>query len=438
MKIRNLKHIALIALALIAAISLSSCKKTIGYSVVLWGDEKNNLTTGEIVKVLVKSNITKTYIIELPTSEENKEIPLWQLSEPESKSKAKKTAAIFAEYANTFASVKLDGLPIRAEPINTSKQVYRLRKNEIIRVLFKGEGTAVNSMEGEWYRVLTKEGTQGWCFSFNLDIYESENGGKRDLSVAAKDEGISKDDEKLVALRTTRWHPGEYKQLLKKKTYDLKRMNEKFGLFLDEDAQKISFATSEDEKSWTFSGIKEASKKQLKFEGANVSVTIKSDDEIVLQYTENGKPKNVVFVSFDSDITKIIEAERNRRQNALEKIAKVGPRFSSENYGTLIISSGEGEKYNFYWDNFKLLQPSIIPSSANTRGTVSIDYLIPDSMKANYDGLLTFDFGSEYEVNFLYKLTDSGLRLEDAVRGKIEGGILKAKSSSPTVIFLEK
>ena len=205
-----------------------------------------------------------------------------------------------------------------------------------------------------------------------------------------------------------------------------------------EDAQKISFATSEDEKSWTFSGIKEASKKQLKFEGANVSVTIKSDDEIVLQYTENGKPKNVVFVSFDSDITKIIEAERNRRQNALEKIAKVGPRFSSENYGTLIISSGEGEKYNFYWDNFKLLQPSIIPSSANTRGTVSIDYLIPDSMKANYDGLLTFDFGSEYEVNFLYKLTDSGLRLEDAVRGKIEGGILKAKSSSPTVIFLEK
>ena len=34
----------------------------------------------------------------------------------------------YADNAATYASVKLDGLPCRAEPVNTAKQVYRLRK----------------------------------------------------------------------------------------------------------------------------------------------------------------------------------------------------------------------------------------------------------------------------------------------------------------------
>lgn len=435
MRIRNFKQIAL---ALLACLSFASCKKTVGYSVVLWGDEKNQLNNGEVVKVLVKSNITHTYIIENPKTNGKEEIPLWQLSEPESKSKAKKTSAVLSEYANSFASVKLDGLPIRAEAVNTAKQVYRLRKGEIIRVLFKGEGAKVNAMEGEWYRVLTSEGTQGWCFSYNLDIYESENGGKREVQVTKKNDEVQADDKNLQTLRSHRWHPSEYRQLLKKKTYDLNKMDDRFGLFLDESEKKISFANSEDERSWNYSGIKKISGKQILFEGANVNVTVKNDEEIVLQYVEAGKPKNVVFMSFSEDVEKIIENERQRRISALEKIASLGPRFSSENYGTLVFSSGSGDEYNFNWQDFSLLQPSVIPSSARTSGTVAIKYLIPDSMKSSYDGLLTFDFGSEYEVNFLYKLTDSGLRLEDAVRGKIEDNILKAKSSSATVIFLEK
>ena len=435
MRIRNIKYMAI---AVLACLSIASCKKTIGYSVVLWGDEKNQLDNGEIVKVLVRSNITHTYIIENPKTKEKKEIPLWQLSEPESKSKAKKTSLIISEYANSFASVKLDGLPIRAEAINTAKQVYRLRKNEIIKVLFKGEGAKVNSMEGEWYRVLTSEGTQGWCFSYNLDIYESENGGKREVQVAKKNDEVQADDANLQTIRSHKWYPNEYRYLLKKKIYDLNKMKGSFGFFLDESEKKISFANSEDERSWDYSGIKKISGKQILFEGANVNVTVKNDEEIVLQYVEAGKPKNVVFDSFGEDVDGIIEKERNRRIGAMEKIASLGPRFSSENYGTLVFSSGSGDEYKFNWQNFALLQPAVIPSSAKTSGTVAIKYLIPDSMKSSYDGLLTFDFGGDYEVNFLYKLTDSGLRLEDAVRGKIEDNILKAKSSSATVIFLEK
>ena len=73
MRIRNFKQIAL---ALLACLSFASCKKTVGYSVVLWGNEKNQLNNGEVVKVLVKSNITHTYIIENPKTNGKEEIPL--------------------------------------------------------------------------------------------------------------------------------------------------------------------------------------------------------------------------------------------------------------------------------------------------------------------------------------------------------------------------
>ena len=51
---------------------------------------------------------------------------------------------------------------MRAEPVNTSKQVYRLRQDEIVKILFKGQGQAPMSgkkaLEGDWLRVLTKDG----------------------------------------------------------------------------------------------------------------------------------------------------------------------------------------------------------------------------------------------------------------------------------------
>ena len=155
------------ALVVAVGVVFTSCG-TLGYSVVLWNNTEHHLQDGQIVKVFIRSNISHVYVIELDDGK-RVEIPLWQLTEPTSKGKAKKQAARFGEYEHTYASVKLDGLPIRAEAVNTSKQVYRLREKEVIRILYKGKGQAVTNgrgnMEGEWLRVLTNGGTQGWCFS---------------------------------------------------------------------------------------------------------------------------------------------------------------------------------------------------------------------------------------------------------------------------------
>ena len=114
-----------------------------GYGVVLWSIPEHGLFDGTVVPVYVRSNIGKVYIIGIPGSKQKIEVPLWRITDPESKGKALKTAQRLAEYRRQYAVAALDGLPIRTEPVNTAKQVYRLRLNEVIKVLYKGEGQAV-------------------------------------------------------------------------------------------------------------------------------------------------------------------------------------------------------------------------------------------------------------------------------------------------------
>lgn len=439
MKHLNLKYIFL---SIFTFFIFFSCSKDIGYSIVLWGDDNNQLKDGEIVKVLVKSNITHTYIIENPNGQDNFEVPIWRLTEPESKSQIKKTVKLYAEYINKFASVKLDGLPIRADSINTAKQVYKLRKNEIIRILYKGEGAAVENkngnIEGNWYRVLTADGTQGWCFSHNLDIYESENGGKREKIEVVEDTLSLENDGNLKILKENRWYPGEYRSLIKKNVIDLHTMDLSYGFIFNEKNKQISLSTATEEKHWKFNNIKKLSSKQFQFDGANVNITVRSKDEIIVQYMENGKPKNSIFASFDEDISKIISAEQNRRNKAIQKIKSSSAIYSSANYGSIEIS-GSSNDYNILWKNFNLLVPNVIDSSAKEIGKLSIEYLISDSLKSSYDGILTIRFnGTKKENNFLYKLTSDGLRLEDANSATIKDNVVTKRASSPTVIFFEK
>ena len=84
--------------ALILSILLSSCSGIIGYGVLLWNDNEHKISDGTVVPVYLKSNISKVYVIALPDTKEKVEVPLWQLSAPEKKSRANKLAAKYAEY----------------------------------------------------------------------------------------------------------------------------------------------------------------------------------------------------------------------------------------------------------------------------------------------------------------------------------------------------
>ena len=87
---------------------LSSCSdKIMGYSVVLWTLPEQQIKSGDIVPVYIKSNISHVYVIG-SESGEKLEVALWQLTEPVKKGKVKNVAARYADNAATYASVKLD------------------------------------------------------------------------------------------------------------------------------------------------------------------------------------------------------------------------------------------------------------------------------------------------------------------------------------------
>ena len=434
----------------------SSCGKNLGYSVLLWSNSEHEIADGTLLKVHIRSNISQVYVVSIPGSRENFEIPLWQATEPESKSKALRQQKRFSEFEHTYARVKLDGLPIRSDAVNTSKQVYRLREGEIIRCLYRGAGAAVTNgkgnMQGEWLRVLTETGTYGWCFSHNLALFQAESfdvSSKTQDSAAKMNDlkGESNGDASIIrALIAKKWYPQSFANMIKVGRIDINRMNTaygfSFGINIEENADS-PFAgtavlnTENAGGSWTYTDITKKAEKEYEFKGANLKMSVRGagSDTMILQYSEKGRPKQETLVALSEDIEKLIENELLRRHNELKRIAKAGPVFKSSNYGTIKFNN----ENSVTWSNYKLLQPAIISNKALGSVTVTLDYFIAGSLKSSYDGVLTMHFtGMEEGVNFLYKLTDTGLRLEDASKAPVKDGVVTARSASPMILFFEK
>ena len=434
----------------------SSCGKNLGYSVLLWSNSEHEIADGTLLKVHIKSNISQVYVVSIPGSKEKFEIPLWQATEPESKSKALKQQKRFSEFEHTYATVKLDGLPVRADAINTSKQVYRLREGEIIRCLYRGSGAAVTNgkgnMEGEWLRVLTETGTFGWCFSHNLAIFKAEG---FDVTSANEKSSIKMDDLKgtvngdtaiIRSLIEKRWYPESFASMIKVGRIDVNRMNPSFGftfgINIEENSDSVFAGTAvlnteNAGGNWTYTDITKKAEKEYEFKGANLKMSIRGagSDTMILQYSEKGRPKQETLVALTEDIESLIEKELARRQTELKRIASAGPVFKSSNYGTIKFNN----ENSVTWSNYKLLQPSIISSKALGSVTVTLDYFIANSLKSSYDGVITMHFtGMEDGVNFLYKLTDTGLRLEDASKAPVKDGVVTSRSASPMILFFEK
>lgn len=420
----------------------SSCSNRIkGYGVLLWNLPEYKLQDGDLVPVYIRSNISQVYVI--GTTQGKKEIPLWQITTPQMKFKAKKTAKKFEEYKHTYASVALDGLPMRAEPVNTAKQVYRLKKAETIKVLYKGSGQAVMSgkkaLEGDWLRVLTSDGTTGWCFSYNLRLFETDINGERINGQVTEEE--NKVDAELTEMLKGIWYPESYKTMIDTGRIDPTRINLSYNLHLEEETNKLSFNMPEvKNKQWDYTGAQEdntiVNATAYKLNNIPIIVSVKSPVYIVVRYTgESGKPEDFNLVKVDSDFAQLIQEEIQRRETEYERIYMFGPNFRSSSYGQLSLQ----ENHSFTWNNKNLLVPGVIPSSAKSTGNVQIKYFLIRSLAQAYDGVLTFKFdGTNKEVNFFYKIEETGLRLEDATGAVMDNNTFKERGISPLIVFFSK
>ena len=394
------------------SIFLTSCSGIIGYGVLLWNDNEHKLSDGTVVPVYLKSNISKVYVIGLPDTKEKIEVPLWQLSSPEKKSKAIKRAEKYAEYKNMYAKSAIDGLPIRADKVNTSKQVYRLRKNETVKTMYKGKGVAPQKggvpLEGEWLHVLTSNGTEGWCFSYNLRLFEM----KAEV-VAEKSSVASIEEEEVDTLieevLNTAWYPEYYSSMISKKQIDLDFFNSTYRFNTGYATGKISLVLPDFKIEFPYSGVTKTDEKEYDFNNTPLQLVVRGKKSIVIKYTdEKGMPKSYNFTSLgEKNPEQYISEEIVRRQNEYKAISSSGPDFKSGNYGKISFNDGN----QLVWSGFNKLVPSVIPAGAKGNGEVELKYFVPAELKSSWDGILTFRFdGTEKEVNFFYKKEDNGVR----------------------------
>ena len=408
---------------------INGCSKKIGYGVVNWSIPEYNLTASDVVPILVRSNISKVYIAEL--NNQKIEIPLWQLTFCSSKREADAYIKKTAEYRSVYAAVKLDGLPLRAAPDNTGKQVYRLRESQIVKVLWKGEGAPVvardKPLEGEWLYVMTNDGIRGWCFSYNLFTYdEGESSVARQTTEAVT-------DEILTELLKSRWYPEYYRDMIRKKQIDPERMTENFGFFPGEGTGVVRIMLKDEQLAFSYTGITKNRMGAYQFEGSPLLLQIRDSDTIAVNYTdEKGRVQIQYFVTLKEDPQELARAETERRNAALQTFVATGSAFNSVNYGVLQFLAGG----RFLWNGYQVLSPAIIPKGAGNSGSVAIRYFISAKLKTEYMGVLSFKFdGSRDWIDFFYTVSKQGVKLEYVQPANITDGVATVRNLNPVILF---
>jgi hypothetical protein len=420
---------------LFAGLLASSCAGHIGYGVLNWSVPEYGLTAGDIVPVFIQSNIGKVYVVGVGKGNRKRiELPLWELTLRKSKSQAKKYADGLREYRYMYASVKLDGLPMRAEPENTARQVYRLKEGQKIKILKKGAGTPVlvgsTALDGDWLEVMADDGTTGWCFSYNLTVFDERESPSSSIAATA-----AGPDTALEALLGQSWYPDSLRLMVEANRVDIDRIDPQWGFFPGKDAGVARLVSGEGTVTFPYSTIERGDNGTYRFIGSSLTVQVRRQDTILVQYTDaNGMPQAAYFAALSTAPDAIIQAERDRRDAILEKIRKSGPRFASGNYGALRFLAGG----KFSWDGWQLLSPAIIPADAGSVGTVDVRCFLDPALAANYDGVLSFRFEPKAAwIHFLYTLSADGLKLEYVSESGIKDSVVTTRNLTPTVVFLK-
>lgn len=430
MNLRFPPRLARALCALVLPFMLISCTAHIGYGVINWSLPEQSLSAGDIVPVFIQSNIGKVYVV--GAGKKRIEVPLWQLTLYKSKSRAKKAALAMEEFSHTYASVKLDGLPIRAAPENTAKQVYRLKEGQKIKILKKGEGAPVlagnSPLAGEWFEVMTDDGSTGWCFSYNLALFdERESTGAGETAVATGPDAV------LENLLARAWYPDAYRTMMEDNRIDLSRINPAWGFFPGNDSGIARIENADGVLTFPYTSIERTPDGFYSFTGSSLTVQVRRSDSILVQYTDaGGMPQVLYFASVGTTPEDLMATEQERRDGILSSIRSAGPRFSSGSYGVLQFL-GNG---NFLWSGYQLLSPSVIPSGAGSGGKASIDCFLSDTLGTDYDGAISFAFDqTSSRVSFLYSLTPKGLKLEYVSESNIKDSVVQARNLNPLVVF---
>jgi len=431
----------------LACIVLSACSSRLGWGVLLWSTEDPPIPSGTILPVYIRSNINKVWVVGIPDDYLDKkdrinkmEIPLSRFEMAGSKSKARKRAAAFAQYAHIYAENMQDGLPIRDNPDNNARRVYRLRTGEIIKILSLAQGVPAISatgdpLPGDWYRVLTEDGSIGFCFSYRLKLFE-HYGGPLAASASAGSENNTGPDPDLDMLMSKTWSPELYFTMVNYKRINIEELSRHWCFDPGQETGIARIYVPGYDLNFSYNAIRPNGQNAWRFEGSNLLMQMRSDTTIAVQFSEgSGSMKTLLFVALPITVDDLIMQENARRERLYDTIYSQGPIFTSNNYGTIAFN----EDGSFMWRGFDLLVPRFIPESAEGNGTVSMDLFLDPALEDRYSGAFTLHFAGEAAVlRCMYALDNQGFRIEVAPESTIEDSTVVRRAASPMVLYFFK
>jgi hypothetical protein len=410
---------------------------------LLWSTGEPPIPSGTILPVYIRSNIDQVWVVGIPEiyrsgkkGIDKMEIPLAQFELVGGKGKARKRAEEFARFALTYAEALQDGLPIRDNPDNSARRVYRLRIGEIIKVLAEVDGNPAISatgdpLPGSWYQVLAEDGSTGYCFSYRLKIFEHYGGPL--AAVQTEQEEIADPDLENLLAKT--WSPESYGAMVNNRRIDLEELARHWRFDPGQDAGIAHISLPGVDRTFSYTAIRPAGARVWHFEGSSLQMTLRSDTTLAVQYTESGgAQRTLLFVALPMEVEDLIIQESARRENLFLNIYGQGPAFTSNNYGTIRFT----ETGEFNWTGFTLLVPQVIPLDALGSGTIAMDIFLSSSLQDRYTGAFTLRFnrpGAPATLRFMYTLDSQGFRLEYVPEASMENLVVNRRAPSPMVLY---
>jgi len=441
--IQRVCRISLTVLLLFTALFLSSCNRTLGYGVLFWASDSPQIPSGTVLRVYIRSNINRSWVVGVPREMRGEEIamnrfevPLAHLELVGSRRRALERAYVFAPYALMYAETLQDRLPIRENPDNVSRLVYRLREGEIIKILGPVTGQAVigatgQPLPGQWYRVLTQGGTVGFTFSYRLRLFEY-TGGHLASFVAGHAEDVVDAGLEMVLNRV--WSPEIYAVMLNTRQIELDDLRQHWNFDPGQDTGVARIRLRGIDLSFPYTNIRATGTNTWRFEGSTLQMSLRNPNTLAVQFNEpGGMLQTHIFVALPTHVDNIIHQETVRREALFREIFEHGPEFFSNNFGTLTFH----ENGRFTWTGNALLVPQTIPVSALGSGTTDMRLSLNAAMSQHYSGAFTLFFdgvgGARFPVNFMYTLDMHGLRIEHAPMTSMDGLSVVRRASSPVM-----
>ena len=403
------------------------------YGVLLWGGPDATIADGSLVGILSSSEIRNVFAVVAADEEEAvpTEFDRWRVRVFGSRTEAETFAEEYAQFKGVLGKSTSQGLPIRISDDNLSTMIYRLRRDEIVKVLYRQEEeTNLSGLVDYWYQVLTETGVTGWVFGYNLDVAALDDAENLQETVQANDELLS-------GLFTSQWKPEYYLPMIRDSQYDLSRFTPGYGLFADQNAKTIRISVPEESRSFSYSELFNPRYGQYLADGTSLQITIHNTERLTVQYETIDRVVSRTFVRITESIPELIRAELDRRELLYRSILEVGTEFSSNIYGSIRFAE---ERQGFVWQGYGSLDPSLRPQGFSGTGTLVFDRYLNRELAAEYTGVVSMvpEQGESWQrVSWLYTLTPTGIRFEFLDFGEPATLAVASRALSPFIIFFE-